>query len=87
MRFFPEIFSDFLRRKRKINKTIDALVKCPFYLREKDRTVDCEGLIDGTDSVTKFSSRGSKNLFMKEHCVRCMGVGCKLAEALCRKYE
>ena len=38
------------------NKTIDALVFCPFYLREARLTITCEGII-GETTVSKFSTQ------------------------------
>jgi len=70
-----------------MNKTIDALVTCPFYVREAELTVDCEGLTGGAVTVTRFRTKKNKTDFMKSFCVDCAGRGCPLAEFLTAKYE
>lgn len=69
-----------------MNKTIDAQVKCPYYLGEDRNTVACEGVIEGTRLVSRFMSLALKRAFMSEHCLSCFGRGCELAEYLNGKY-
>ena len=74
------------KKEGTMNKTIDAQVLCPFYLREDKNTIGCEGIIDGTSVITKFPGIAVKKLFMQAHCLFCNGCGCPLADTLNRKY-
>lgn len=69
-----------------MNKSIDAQVTCPYYLREAGSTVNCAGIVDGTETVLSFSEKRAKKLFMKSHCLDCAGGGCGLAEYFNHKY-
>ena len=69
------------------NKTIDALVKCPFYLEEKGLTVACEGYAKNTCMITRFPGTAEKHAYLKRHCYREDGGACFLARSLYRKYE
>lgn len=45
-----------------------AMTKCPFYIRDNERTVVCEGLIDNTSVLTKFPTKENKEMHQKCHC-------------------
>ena len=41
------------------NKTIDALVFCPFYMSEAPLSITCEGIV-GEATVSKFPTKKKK---------------------------
>ena len=69
------------------NKQIEALIQCPFYLREKENTVACEGYIRGTCMITKFPGEKEKRAYMKANCFKPDGGECFMAKSLFGKYE
>ena len=61
-------------------------VLCPFYVREADKSISCEGFYDNNTLMTKFPSKDSKREFMARKCENAY-QSCMLARALIRKYE
>lgn len=66
------------------NKTIDALVFCPFYISENDRSITCEALIGGTgcSSVHRFPTRERKVAHELDFCTGRTCVNCPVFMAL-----
>ena len=58
---------------------------CPFYKRESEKEITCEGAEPGTLCAKKFTSKAEKEDFQKHHCfpgcVRCHNAE-KLFEGL-----
>ena len=52
---------------------------CPFYLRESERTVTCEGIVPETTIKVEFHTRKQKENFQKTYCF----AGC----SRCPNYE
>ena len=69
------------------NKTIETLVKCPFFAYERGETVACEGMEKNTCMVTKFACAKDKHAYLRAHCYHEDGCGCFLADGLYKKYE
>lgn len=71
------------------NKTIDAQVFCPFYIREDDRSISCEALIGGSgcSSVQRFPSREQKVFHEREFCTGVDCAACPVFAALYAKYS
>ena len=67
------------------NKTIDALIFCPFYICESKMSITCEGLI-GSKTVTQFNCENE----IKEHeynfCCTKHCRGCLLYSAIMENY-
>ena len=68
------------------NKTVEAYIKCPFYLREQGNLITCEGFIKGTCMITKFGSPQEKKAHLKQSCFHETGGSCFMAAGLFRKY-
>lgn len=61
---------------------------CPFYLKEAQKSITCEGLIDGTCNMTRFNSEDEKTQYQSANCEMYNYTNCcKLAAALEKKYE
>ena len=59
--------------------------ECPFYIREAEKEITCEGVVTGTKATTKFESRSDKENFQKQTCFH----GCErcyIAKELEKKY-
>ncbi|MBQ7638264.1 MAG: hypothetical protein IJS90_05145 [Clostridia bacterium] len=69
------------------NKTVEAWIKCPFYVNERENLIMCEGYITNTCMITKFSSAKEKKAHLKANCYHHTGGGCFMAESLFRKYD
>ena len=41
---------------------------CPFYVREAEKEITCEGVEKNTLCAFKFSSKAEKEDFQKHHC-------------------
>ena len=73
--------------KNMANKKAEALIKCPFYLRENETTIVCEGVQKGTVMLTKFGCASLKRAHYRQSCFHEDGGVCFLAKSLFQKYE
>ncbi|MCH5199226.1 MAG: hypothetical protein J1E34_10025 [Oscillospiraceae bacterium] len=69
------------------NKTVEALIKCPFFVNEKNNIIACEGYIKNTCMITKFSGAKQKKEHLKKNCYHCTGGACFMAMSLFAKYD
>ena len=74
------------RKEAKMNKTIESLIKCPFYQSEKENHIACEGFIKNTCMVTRFPDKKSKREHLKANCYLESGGKCPMARTLFGKY-
>lgn len=68
------------------NKTIDALVFCPFYVTESCLSITCEGIIS-LRMVSQFESETAKMEHEQDFCCGKTCRGCPLFRELARKYD
>lgn len=68
------------------NKKIDADVFCPFYKRETDTKIICEGLV-GDATTLSFKTKIAKRLHEKNFCTGKWCAGCPLNAALMLAYR
>ena len=68
------------------NKTVEALIKCPFYMQEKENLIMCEGYVKNTCMITKFSGAARKRDYLRANCFHEDGGACFMAGCLFRKY-
>ena len=69
------------------NKSVEALIKCPFFVIENDTRIMCEGYIKNTCMITKFTAPAAKRAHLRECCFHEGGGSCYFAQSLFRKYE
>lgn len=60
---------------------------CPFYLRESQLSISCEGLTDGTRNVMKFNKLDDKHQYQRDFCFYKTYKGCPVYQAILKKYE
>ena len=68
------------------NKTIDALVYCPFYISEAKTSITCEGII-GDRTMNYFNSEKEKKDHENNFCTGKCCRGCAVYGALSIKYQ
>ena len=69
------------------NKTEEAYIQCPFYLRSTDLRIFCEGYIPSTCMITSFPNKKSAAAHKKAYCNLVNGGMCKFAQVLFEKYN
>ncbi len=58
-----------------MSKMIEGRIECPFYLKEGERFISCEGVLDNTSSTHRFKSNEEKRKY--EFTVCCVNGGKK----------
>jgi hypothetical protein len=66
------------------NKTIEALILCPFYKSESAKSITCEGII-GCDCVNRFDTISQKIAHETKYCAKDYDK-CRLHTSVLRKY-
>ena len=69
------------------NLTIEALIKCPFFIKENVDYICCEGYIKNTSMLTRFPNSALKREHEKKYCYKEDGGRCPMARQLYAKYE
>ena len=60
---------------------------CPFYERETDRSITCEGLRENSVLTMRFPARKDKSAWQEDFCMTFAYRRCPLARACYEKYE
>lgn len=63
-----------------------ALAKCPFYIRSAEYSITCEGIADGQEVATRFSTAKGKRAYAHKHCEQ-IDSSCPIRRLLLSKYE
>lgn len=66
-----------------VNAKVNA--KCPFFQSEYTKSITCEGIIDQTSNIIKFSSESQKNEYVTSNCFQYPNE-CQLCAAVEKKY-
>lgn len=69
------------------NKTEEARIQCPFYLRSTQLRICCEGYISNTCMITSFADKKNTASHMEACCFHMDGGSCQFAKMLFRKYD
>lgn len=48
----------------------DIMTRCPYYLRSSKYSIGCEGVVEGTEALTKFDDLDKKSVFQEKECFR-----------------
>lgn len=48
----------------------DVMTKCPYYFGSAKYSIRCEGIINDTETVTKFDDVAQKQEYQKRECFR-----------------
>ena len=68
------------------NKTINALIFCPFYIAEAKSSITCEGIV-GAATVSRFPSEEEKTYHEANFCMGQTCSGCGVYSALMTNYS
>lgn len=66
------------------NGTVNA--KCPYFERNSEKSITCEGLIKGSRLKMEFQTEDEKDDFLKKNCNEYPDCECAVRVALDRKY-
>lgn len=69
------------------NKTIDALVFCPFYFSEANASITCEGILENCSMVHRFPGKKEKFSHERDFCTSPSCVNCPAFLAIQSKYD
>ncbi len=60
--------------------------KCPYYEREAEYSITCEGIIEGTENVVRFKSKHEKESYQEDNCFSYPNK-CPVSCMLDKKYQ
>ena len=70
------------------NSTGAGAAFCPFFVKEADKSVTCEGLLPGTLTAMKFETADDRRAYVETVCcAKDCGRLCPLALSLMRLYD
>ena len=70
-----------------MSKLIEGKIECPFYLKEGNSFIKCEGGICGTECVHRFKDNTEKTKYETEVCSKCGGRNCVYYRMVAVIYE
>jgi hypothetical protein len=70
-----------------MSKKIESNIQCPFYLKEGDKFIACEGVLKGTRCVHKFNSNDEKRYHENNVCSINCGKKCQHYRTVSVLYE
>lgn len=70
-----------------MSKYIEGMIECPFYLKEGDKFIACEGLVDGAKCFHRFESNALKGQYEVDYCSSNNGRKCQHYRTLSLLYE
>lgn len=70
-----------------MSKMIESLIECPFYLKEGERFINCEGLFEDTTVTHKFSTENKKREYEYKVCCANGGRKCPHFKNVSLLYE
>ena len=77
-----------MRKEESYMEKIEKkLVECPFYRKNVEKGIRCEGLRGSTSLQVNFLSLRQRKDFMEGHCCSMDWENCPLAKVLYAKYD
>lgn len=70
-----------------MSKLIEGKIECPYYLKEGNGFIKCEGCIRGTECVHRFHSDAQKVRYEEKVCSNLGGRSCEHYRVVSRLYE
>ena len=70
-----------------MSKIIERKIECPFYLKEGNGFITCEGVLNGTECTHSFSSNFMKKNYEEKICCSSGGRKCHHYRNLSILYE
>ncbi len=72
---------------RKLSKNMDRMVECPFYIAESKKSIICEGIVDNSQCVHKFTDDLKKIFHEMNYCCCSGGRKCLHYRQVALLYE
>lgn len=70
-----------------MSKEIEASIECPFYIKEGERFIRCEGVLGGTQCIHRFKSDAAKRQHELKLCSTLGGRNCPHYRTVSVLYE
>ncbi len=70
-----------------MSKMIEGRIECPFYLKEGDGFITCEGVLKGTECIHSFKSNELKRYHENSVCSSSGGRNCQHYRTVSLLYE
>lgn len=70
-----------------MSKWIEGQIECPFYIKEGERFIVCEGVIDGTQTVQRFKTINEKQKYEIKACSCKGGRSCPHYKSVYSLYD
>lgn len=70
-----------------MSKSIEALIECPFYIKENRTCIVCEGSIKNTIAIHEFRTDYEKQNYQVYVCGENQGEKCPHRQILMKLYE
>lgn len=68
-------------------KPIEGKIECPFYIKEGERFIRCEGVLKGTQCIHRFLTNAQKESFEECICSVFGGKNCPHHRSVAILYE
>lgn len=73
--------------KKLMSKLIEGKIECPFYIKEGEYFIRCEGVLKNTECVHRFVSNAEKKRYEETVCSCFGGRNCPHHRAVAVLYE
>jgi hypothetical protein len=70
-----------------MSKMIEGIIECPFYIKEGESFITCEGVLENTSTTHRFKSREDKRRYEFCVCGENGGKKCSHFRAVSLLYE
>ena len=61
--------------------------QCPFYKKDKQLEIKCEGIEDGSRNIIQFFNKERKQVYYKTYCCGTLYPKCRVHKMLDAKYD
>lgn len=81
-------YQNWYKKEEAMSKFIEGMIECPFYVKEGDRFISCEGILKKSSTVThRFNSNAEKKNYQYDYCCVKNGKKCPYYRSLMILYE
>lgn len=70
-----------------MSKLIEGRIECPFYIKEGNSFIKCEGGINGTECIHTFRDNVEKSKYENNVCSKFGGRRCEYYRMVAAMYE
>ena len=70
-----------------MSKFIEGMIECPFYLKEGDKFIACEGIAENSKCFHRFTDNKQKRMYEYKYCCTRNGEDCHYNRTMASLYE